>query len=246
MEIDAPAPLFQLNRKIDLRLLANAYKGSRRIRIANLLAAGEADRLYRHLGDDVRWRTFIVADQKQMGTDPAAGALTPDEEHAMIEHAGKATHGGFASILEADALPRDGGAANDARQTLLDSVRLFLNSPDFLLLCHVITGATGLNRVASHATRMRCGHFVTFHDATESADPTGRRRVNFSLNLTPHWQPEWGGLLCFRGEDDCIEALQPSFNTLDLFHFPQGHWISPVAQFAAAPRYAISGFICTE
>lgn len=246
METDAPASPFQLNPKLDLQLLTSAYKGSRRVRIANLLATEAADRLYHHLDAEVRWRTFIVANQRQMATDPAAGDITPDEERQMIEHAGKATHNGFASVLEANALPRNGEAANDAGRTLLDSVHLSLNSPEFLRMCRAITGIPELNQVSSHATRMRCGHFVTFHDATQSADPTARRHVNFSLNLTPHWQPEWGGLLCFRGSDDCIEAFQPSFNTLDLFRFPQGHWISPVAQFAATPRYTISGFMCGD
>lgn len=246
METDAPTPPFQLNQKLDLQLLASAYRGSRRVRIANLLATAGADRLYRHLDGEVRWRTFIVANQRQMATDPAAGSITPDEEREMIEHAGRATHNGFASVLEADALHRDGEAADDARDTLLDSIHLFLNSPDLLRICRVVTGIAELNHVATRATRLRCGHFATFHDATESADPTGKRRVNFSLNVTPHWQPEWGGLLCFRGEQDCIEGLQPSFNTLDLFRFPQGHWISPVAQFATGSRYAISGFICVD
>jgi Rps23 Pro-64 3,4-dihydroxylase Tpa1-like proline 4-hydroxylase len=93
----------------------------------------------------------------------------------------------------------------------------------------------------------RPGHFITFHDATRSADKEGKRRAAYSYNLTPEWKTEWGGLLEFRGkEGHIVEAFSPCFNCLDLFAFPQGHWMSLVAPFCDGPTYAVTGGLYVE
>jgi Rps23 Pro-64 3,4-dihydroxylase Tpa1-like proline 4-hydroxylase len=65
--------------------------------------------------------------------------------------------------------------------------------------------------------------------------------ASFQLNLTPEWRPEWGGLLEFRGTGHSIEGILPRFNSLDIYTFPQGHWIGAVAPYARGPRLAIAG-----
>lgn len=133
-----------------------------------------------------------------MATDPARH-ITPKEEREMIGHVFKASLSGFVCVLEMNGLARD-QATNDARRALLDSAHLTLNSLEFLQMCRAITGIPDLSGVSSRTTRMCCGNFVSFHDATGFADPTGTRSVNFSLNLTSHWQAGCEGLLCLPWE----------------------------------------------
>jgi SM-20-related protein len=123
----------------------------------------------------------------------------------------------------------------------------FVNAQEFLTFMRTVTGLPQINRAAIRATRFRVGHFEMFHAATFSADRTGRRAAAFSINLTPEWKPEWGGLLAFRRHDaGSIVAYMPTFNSLDVFGFPVGYWISHVAPFASAVRLAISGRLYIE
>src|SRR5213075_2019905 len=114
----------------------------------------------------------------------------------------------------------------------------------FLKLMREVTGFDRLCRVATQATRFRPGHFISFHSGTCASDRTLKRRVSFSLNLTPEWRPDRGGLLEFRRkEGDVIEAYMSVFNSLDVIVFPLGWWISTVARFSQDPIYAVAGRI---
>jgi Rps23 Pro-64 3,4-dihydroxylase Tpa1-like proline 4-hydroxylase len=68
----------------------------------------------------------------------------------------------------------------------------FLNSPAWLDLVRRLTGADDIGFTDAQATRYAPGHFLTRHDD----DVAGKqRRIAYVLNLTPQWQPDWGGTL---------------------------------------------------
>jgi Rps23 Pro-64 3,4-dihydroxylase Tpa1-like proline 4-hydroxylase len=77
-------------------------------------------------------------------------------------------------------------------------------------------------------------------------DKTGRklRRAAYVFNLTPRWQPDWGGQLQFIGPDGHVaEAWVPRFNALNVFAVPQPHAVSIVAPFAVGARYSVTGWL---
>lgn len=250
---------FEINPKLDPEKMYEDFRKTGRLRIRNFLDGRSANEIYQHLTHDVQWRTFLVANENLMGTSPGEPLATrPEDETEILDMAYEGARSNFACVFDADRLysedladaissegsPAAGDHMEPASSPILGPFESFLASTrvvEFLRRVSGITAVDGLN-VQSHAIRFRRGHFMTFHAGTWSADTTGKRRAAFYLNLTPEWRPEWGGMLEFRtAEADNVEAFMPSFNTLDLFAFPQGHWISPVAPFAGGPVLAITG-----
>jgi Rps23 Pro-64 3,4-dihydroxylase Tpa1-like proline 4-hydroxylase len=116
----------------------------------------------------------------------------------------------------------------------------FLNSPAWLDLVRRLTGADDIGFTDAQATRYAPGHFLTRHDD----DVAGKqRRIAYVLNLTPQWQPDWGGTLVFHDEEGHLQrGFSPAWNALNLFRVPQSHAVTCVAPFAPAHRYAITGW----
>ena len=73
--------------------------------------------------------------------------------------------------------------------------------------------------------------------------PVAKRLAAYTLNLCPQWRAEWGGMLCFPGEDGRTEDFLPGWNTFNLFRVPQFHFVSFVAPYASAGRYSITGWM---
>lgn len=66
----------------------------------------------------------------------------------------------------------------------------------------------------------------------------------YVLNLTRIWRPDWGGTLHFMEQDGRVtETVTPKFNTLTLFTVPALHYVAPVAPYAIAERYSITGWL---
>jgi Rps23 Pro-64 3,4-dihydroxylase Tpa1-like proline 4-hydroxylase len=240
---NASISVFNINPKLKTDDLYTIYHDNQRVHVGNFMMPADADRLYRHLVADFPWRTLLVANERQLGTTPQT-TLTSDEHREAVEVACDGARSGFASLFDADRVLSQEISDDSQSTSEISLVTNFLNSMLFLDVVRSTTGIPELTHVDVQVTRFRPGHFVTFHDATYSADKTGKRRAGFELNLTPEWRPEWGGMLEFRGQEaHDIHAFMPCFNSLDLFAFPQGRWISAVSPFANGPRYAISGYI---
>lgn len=237
------AAALSINPQLDAEQLAATYREHRRLHIPHFLCTGDAVDLYRTLVSEVRWRTFLVANERRLGTPPDIDdALTLQEEREIADCACNGARSGFASLFDANGLLSENPGDSHAETPLLVRFTSFLNSPAVLALMRGITGISELSRADAHAVRFRPGHFITFHDATPGADETGTRRASYALDLTPEWRPEWGGMIEFRTQNGyAIEAFMPCFNVMTLFAFPQGHWVSVVAPFANGPRYSMMG-----
>lgn len=241
--------VFAINPRLKADVLAEQFKDARRVHIADFLPHQTAEALSRYLVDRMAYRTFIVANEDEFATALADGSLlTDDEQKEIFELACDGARNGFASCFEAsrslsnpEALERE-ASRPDVYQDCVE----FFNSDSFLEFARSVSGVS-VNRAEMHATQFRPGHFVLFNSGTASADPSGKRRMNFELNLTHQWRPEWGGMLEMRGkEGHQIEAVMPCFNCLELFAFPKGYWISQVTPFAHAFRYAVAGSLYAD
>lgn len=245
---------FELNRKLDAGRLHAEFSEMRRLRIRNFLGGTSAVRLYRHLLHEVRWRTFLIANEKLLGTPPGKSlALSPEKEKEILDVAYDGARAGFACVFDADRLhPEDVEASRSETAVstgLLATLESFFASAQVVEFFRCLTGLEGDQDLTLHvrALRLRHGQFISFHAGTWSADGTGKRRAMFYLNLTPEWRPEWGGTLEVRTpQGDMTEGYLPSFNTLDVLGFPQGHWITPVAPFAGGPVLCIAGRLCVR
>jgi len=117
----------------------------------------------------------------------------------------------------------------------------FLNGEAFLERMRSLTREPRIAMADAQLTRFRPGHFLTRHD--DSAE--GKHRYfAYVLNLSPRWNPDWGGLLAFLDEDgDVSEAFSPRFNTLNLLKVPAPHCVTQVALFAPVDRISVTGWL---
>src|SRR5262249_38645575 len=117
-----------------------------------------------------------------------------------------------------------------------------MNSTAFVDVLKQVTDLPEIERIAIQATRFRPGHFATFSGATRASDPSRKQRASFYMPLTPERESDWGGITEFRNADSLTtEGFSPGFNTLDVYAYPQGHWISLVAPFATGERLGLLG-----
>jgi SM-20-related protein len=250
---DASMDPFELNAALDRAELNATYRHNFRVHVEDILAPTSVLALYEHLSQEVKWRSFLVAEERMLAApEDFRGFYPPAVEKELSDCAYAGAAKGFAYLYDANRLfaedlPEGADIEKVVETPVLAHLSEFVNSQPFLEFVRTVTGVPGIDRAAIQARRFRTGHFEMFHAATYSADKSRKRIGAFSINLTPEWKPEWGGLLGFRIADSgSTEAFVPTFNSLDIFGFPAGHWISCVAPFAGAPRLSISGRLYAE
>ena len=241
-----------INPDLDWDEFQCAFSKTGRIRVDNVLTAGSAKSLYQYLVKSSRWRTFVVSRGRLLGTSLDEVAVS-DTDREILEYAYEGACSGFASVYDAGGTFADERAPSISLSDGSTAIRTTygevpadcsygLNSAEFLEFVSFVIGVPELGGISTQATRLRPGHFVMFQSAIRTADQSKTRCASLELGLTPDWKPEWGGLLQFRNHHGgTIEGYPPCFNVLDLFIYPQGYWISPIAPFAAGTRLGVSG-----
>ena len=123
--------------------------------------------------------------------------------------------------------------------------RIWLNSSEIISFLNEVSGHKLKGFSTMFASRYSQGCFLSpHHDDTLGS-------IGFVLQLTKDWRPEWGGVLHFL--DDSRKVIEysevPTFNTLTLFHIPQGkgkwHYVSHVNPGVKSNRIAYSGWYHT-
>jgi len=236
---------FALNPALDRDALAAEFRRERRLQIPAFLRHDGALALFRALSESDQWRLAI--NQGEQVTDwsasERAGWGAPElaaQEDKVIAGA----RAGFQFRYETIRLPDYGAAVGQQAPPLLAELVSFLSAPPALELLRAVTGEDEVAFVDGHASRYSAGHFLSAHD--DSNQGMGRRAA-YVLNLTPIWQPDWGGILQFFDDRaNVLRGFAPSFNTLNLFAVPQPHSVSWVTPIAAAARYAVTGWLRTS
>jgi SM-20-related protein len=254
MDEDTSMAKFELNAALDRAELNAAYREKFRLHVENVLSTTSALALLKHVSQEITWRSFLISEERMLAAPPdLRGSYPPEVEKELSDCAYAGAHKGFACLYDATRLfaediPEGAEIEEVVETPVLAQLSEFVNSESFLELIRTVTDVPRIGHVAIQAVRFRPGHFGMFHAGTHSADKSRKRIGAFSINLTPEWRPEWGGLLEFRSTSEfgSTEAFVPTFNSLDLFGFPQGHWISCVAPFAGGPRLSVSGRLYSE
>ena len=122
----------------------------------------------------------------------------------------------------------------------LNEIFLFLNSQAFLDYLRDTLQMRDIVFADAQATCYTSGDFLNKHD--DSA-PGKHRLAGYVLNLTPSWNPNWGGALQFYdSQDNCVDTLVPSYNALNVFRVPQPHAVSYLPPYASGKRLSITGW----
>ena len=223
----------ELNPALDRVLLAEAFQRSGRIHIPSVLTPASAARLFRALENETPWTVTL-----NNGSDIQDFISTPRERERISVAAWARARSGFQFLHDHHLLSHKGEPYRDPRHYFADLVG-FLNSPAVLAFLREVTGANAISWMNAQATLYRPGDFLTVHDDLHNEH---NRLVAFVLNMTPQWQPDWGGVLQFFDTPGHIEeGYLPTFNALNLFRVPTAHSVSQVAMFGGL-RYSVTGW----
>jgi Rps23 Pro-64 3,4-dihydroxylase Tpa1-like proline 4-hydroxylase len=234
---------FAINPALDPARYAPQFAGRGRLHLPDFLVPPAAERLHQYLAQSAEW-SLVLHDGTHVREATPAQRRHADEvwEREMAAFAYARAREGFEFLYEHRKVsddPRERAADPSPVARFVD----FLNSPAFLEFARRLTGQPDIVRADAQATRYRPGDFLTQHD---DFDKTGRklRRAAYVFNLTPRWQPDWGGQLQFIGPDGHVtEAWVPRFNALNVFAVPQPHSVSIVSPFAVGARYSVTGWL---
>jgi Rps23 Pro-64 3,4-dihydroxylase Tpa1-like proline 4-hydroxylase len=129
---------------------------------------------------------------------------------------------------------------NGTLDSRLSDLLAFLHGAQFMQFAKGVAREPALKLISSQAVRFRAGDYAVGTEQPAKAK-TG---IAFVINLTPKWQPRWGGLHLFVGEDGNIaEGYAPEFNALTFFRTDAESFVSQITEDAAADRLAITGLL---
>jgi len=211
-----------------------------RLQIRDVLDPSSADRIYGCLSEQRQWNLVYRVNGKHVDSNADAVAKWPRGKrlklHKLIH---KEARNGFQylystipiyDIYHQKLLPGH----------FLNKLYEFLNGQEFLDFVRAITGDDSIEFADAQATRFEAGHFLSSHDDNV---PGKNRRAAYVLNLSPLWNPDWGGALqFFDSRGNIEEAYTPTHNALNIFRVPTNHSVAMVSPFAGAARYSITGW----
>lgn len=237
-------PTFALSPNLDSSALAAIYARGGRIQITGFLQEEGVRALHAELAATRAWKLAANRGEQIVDFTPEMLAGFKPEDWAKLNKA-VALGGryGFQFLYETIRLPKPGSDTAPPPTPLFAEYADFMSSAPVVNLMHAITGDDSIDFADAHASRYSPGHFLTAHD--DRIDQQGRRAA-YVLNLNPEWRPDWGGLLLFYDEGGNVaRGYVPGFNVLNIFTVPQPHNVTWVTPLAAAPRYAVTGWLRT-
>lgn len=200
---------------------------------------GESARaLYRWLRDEASWGLKVCEGSRILGIAPEAYQLcTPKQLRECAQIAYSAAERGFGFVREEvwDPLLCADGPTDESG--VLDELVRFVRSEDFGRFICRVTQCTSVELVRVSIERYACGHFFA-----HTSGPPPDAEIGFSLELTPAWTGDWGGLLEFVDFFGTIErAYVPRFNSITVYSLLKPRAVSLVAPSATAARYSVVG-----
>jgi Rps23 Pro-64 3,4-dihydroxylase Tpa1-like proline 4-hydroxylase len=249
MRISQPAPEFAIDAGLDPEQLCEAFREFRRLRILEFLDPSSAETLYQFINNEAEWNLIFVSNGRmyELPAEYRKNCSDQDEQRLVSLAHANAKEGGLGFIYDATRRIEPDQPPSTQNPSVLTRFANFVNSPPFLDFVRHLSGIAEINSADVQARRFRVGNFMTFCGGARGQDNASSRRAFYRYNLTPEWKAEWGGLLEFRGAADCsVDAYVPCFNCLDIFYFPQGHWVSAVSPFAGGDSFSIEGSLCAN
>lgn len=231
-------PPLELNTALDIALVRQGFAQHGRVQIGNFLSDDSAQALLDALVRTAAWKlTYNRGDRVHDHSRTAYMALDADERRMPSDAIIAGGRAGFQFCYDTIRSTPDGNGP-------LETYVRFMNSPAVVDLLRTVTGADDITTVDGHASRYGPGQFLTTHD--DRIDQRGRRAA-YVMNLTPHWHPDWGGLLLFYdAQGNVVHGYTPRFNALNLFAVPQPHSVSWVTPLASGARISVTGWLLAE
>jgi Rps23 Pro-64 3,4-dihydroxylase Tpa1-like proline 4-hydroxylase len=230
----------QLNPHLDVDRLLTDFRRDGFVQVPDLLAEDQAAALARCLTSRVPWGLAYFDGGAQFLRRHEIDALTPERRQALERQIYQRARSDYQYAYSAYPV-LDAYLQGWNEVPLLNEFLEGLNGPAMIDLVRSVTGMGDIIKADAQATRYGPGQFLRRH--TDQSPANEVWRVAYVYNLTPEWQPDWGGyLLLLDGHGDVRRGFRPRYNVLNLLAVPQPHLVSLVSPFAGAARYAITGW----
>ena len=230
----------QLNPDLDTVLYREVFQRHARVHIPEILTFESAKRILELLRNEVPWQAHFNDRDKTYDLHRDQIAVLPDNKRALIverlqQNAQSRFQYLFLNYSISDAIEQQSNPGVE-----LNAFHEFVNSDEMLDLIRTITRIQEITFADCQATLYRPGHFLMAHN--DDVERTGRL-VAYTLNFTPDWCADYGGILHFLDDEGHVdEGYLPKFNALNLFKIPASHAVSYVTPFAQGGRYSIIGW----
>lgn len=230
-----------LNPDLDKQELAQQFSADGRIRIANFLDTGIAERIRECCINDVPYEYLTHVDGKNLAiTADSMARLEASEKQDLHGKILTAASEGVGFFYSGYMMRRTQKDTDNENMQFLHSFFDYLNSDEMLSFMCEVAGRDDLKSADAQYTRYTPGQFLTRHrdDVTDE-----ERQLAYVLSFTKDWHPDWGGLLMFYEDDGTPrEAWTPTFNTMSIFDIRHVHSVSYVTPFAKGQRLSLTGW----
>jgi SM-20-related protein len=232
---------FHLNPSLDTATAGCAFAGNRYVQIRDVFPDALARTIHATLVDETPWNLVFNDRGRHIDIDGEQLASIPPAKRRELDQAiyAQARNGFQYCYMNYPIF--DAYRAGLNKDHLLHRLFEWLNGDEFLTFARTVTNYADITNVDAQATRFLPGHFLSTHDDIAEGK---KRRAAYILNFTPEWSPDWGGYLQLLADNGDVRiGLKPAFNRLNIIDIPQPHNVSLVTPFAAAGRYAITGWL---
>ncbi len=231
---------FSINPNLDRSALAATLARDRRVQVHDVLIQPSADRLLDCLEQHTPW-SLTWYDEKGPGIIEAANLekVPASEMNALQTRIYRQAMTGFGYVY---SLFHQSENTRTEREVppVLEQFFAFLKSDSMLDFIRTLLDDPSPDRVDAQATRYGPGSFLGYHNDQQHG---ANRKCAYVFNFTRKWQPDWQGYLQFYDESgNTPAAWKPDFNTMNIFMVPQPHAVTCIPPYAAAYRYAVSGW----
>lgn len=229
-----------INQELDLTQGRLELSRRTRVQIRDWLEPEAAQALRHCLQEQVPWDlAHYTAQGAQTVSRDSLDAMSADQQAQLLQQAHQLACTNYAFAYDSYQMVT-AYKAGRSPGLLLHRVLEFLNSPEYLQFARELTLEPLIRRTSAQATRYRQGQFLKHHTDNDVIEG---RLFAYVINLSQHWEADWGGLLQFIDDTGAVtQTLLPHFNSLSIFRVPQGHAVSLVAPWAREHRLAITGW----
>ena len=222
-------------------MLNRAFQQAGWLQVSNFLDAASADYLHRLLTEHQTWRlTYNDGDQHFESERAEFMQLAASQRQRFMNGIYTRARDGFQYVFNQYYIT-NALALNEQPGHPMHQWHEFMNRDSTLSFMRALTGCADVRKADAYASWYEPGHFLTEHDDQHA---THDRAAALVLNLTPQWNPSWGGHLAFYDDNGNIEqAYAPGYNSLSIFLVPKKHGVLQIAPFAGAPRTSYLGWL---
>ena len=225
---------FNINPEFDVAGCTSEYAQQNKARLKDFLPEDQAIKLTEAVHNKGNYeQAFFLDNEYRQSTYEQLQALSAEERQELMKQVYEQGARGVGFWYGREAI-------SDASDELIQAYLSWVNSDSVIETIKQITGIDTIKSASAQVTRFLPGDFLTRHQDDVG---TEKRRVAYSICLSPAWHPDWGGLLQFYEKDGTpTDTWAPEFNSISLFDVTNVHAVTSMAAFAPSPRYAISGW----